>query len=636
MTRIRIVGGKITETTGGDYKIYSEGDIVYNSAKTISITSDVGIHYGEPESPPKREIIESEWKLESTYVHDHIKNVATEMVSKFTADNTGIVYRLYKDITDGKITNPPIVVTKSLHPDLASYDKESKQILIWETALLHINKFNDRKIKLIASLAEAYGKHINHSLEDLKNSGDNYETYDYDLFRFDALNNIPVIIAKLESPDYTGNLDILFPKQEQEEPKHFRQNRNTKGGPSPADYDDYENTSSGPDDPNPLFNIGLKFSFSLGGGFTTSLYAGISKNISSGDFHLMPSFNAALTYYGNGAPGTSPMSKHLVTLSGTPAITLGYKTGNALNMNLFNNFTGSGVNNPFEYAFTLGSTGILSSGKVTSNFNKMGEREKDEHNSQDNPHRHQIIGGASIKVGNFMISSYNDIYKPPLFFGMGSDQYWSAGVNMQAKLTDKINMAYAFDLYYGKSNNKAPFNLDKYIDGQNYDYQRLFDVLLNRGQETFSYTDANGNLNQSTKFGYGTFWPSNNMHDAIPYPEMPKEPKEPLRSNYKNDKEFDDAKNQYNSDFKKYEKDIFNFNMSTSQLENSPTKHKPIVEDKTTGQYYIARTFHHLFVVYKKDNKIDYERLFKYLQADIPQKETQEFYKLVDDNKNNK
>ncbi|QYS90858.1 hypothetical protein JJC04_13145 [Flavobacterium covae] len=73
MTRIRIVGGKITETTGGDYKIYSEGDIVYNSAKTISITSDVGIHYGEPESPPKREIIESEWKLESTYVHDHIK-----------------------------------------------------------------------------------------------------------------------------------------------------------------------------------------------------------------------------------------------------------------------------------------------------------------------------------------------------------------------------------------------------------------------------------------------------------------------------------------------------------------------------------------------------------------------------------
>ncbi|MFK7050631.1 hypothetical protein FLACOL_01959 [Flavobacterium columnare] len=628
MSKITYVGGDYLEWTGGDYKMYAKGDITYNSNKAISITSDVGISFGEPKSPPKREIVESEWKLESTYIHDHIKSVATEMVAKFNGDNTGIVYKLYKDIADGKVVNPPIVVTKSLHSGLASYDEDEKKILIWETSLLMIEKFNDRKIKLIASLAEAYGKYINHTLEDLKNSGDNYETYDYDLFRFDAPSDTNVTIAKLESPSYSGNLDIFFPKQEQEEPQHFRQNRHSKGGPNPTDY---ENTNSGSGDPH--FNMGLKFSFSLGGGFTTSLYAGISKNISSGDFHLMPSFNAALTYYGNGAPGTSPMSKHLVTLSGTPAVTLGYKTGNALNMNLFNNFTGSGVNNPFEYAFTLGSTGVLSTGKVTSNFKKMGEREKDEHNSQDNPHRHQIIGGASIKVGNFMISSYNDIYKPPLFLGMNSDQYWSAGVNIQAKLTDKISMAYAFDLYYGKSNNKMPFNLDKYIDGQNYDYQRLFDVLLNRGQETFSFTDANGGLNQSTKFGYGTFWPSNNMHNAIPFPEKPIEPKKPIESEYTSKEKLKEAKAKYEKELIKYENDMFNFNMSTSQLENSPTKHRPLIEDKTTAQYYKARTFHHLFVVYKEDNKIDYERLFKYLQADIPQKETQEFYKLGKNNK---
>lgn len=41
--------------------------------------------------------------------------------------------------------------------------------------------------------------------------------------------------------------------------------------------------------------------------------------------------------------------------------------------------------------------------------------------------------------------------------------------------------------YYGKSNNKNPLNQDKMIGKQNYDYQQLFDVLLNRGQETFSY-----------------------------------------------------------------------------------------------------------------------------------------------------
>jgi hypothetical protein len=159
---------------------------------------------------------------------------------------------------------------------------------------------------------------------------------------------------------------------------------------------------------------------------------------------------------------------------------------------------------------------------------------------------------------------------------MDSDQYWSAGVNMQAKLTDKISMAYAFDLYYGKSNNKAPFNVDKYIDGQNYDYQRLFDVLLNRGQETFSYTDGNGNLNTTTKFGYGTFWPSNNMHDAIAFPEKPKEPikpKKPLdNTNERLNRKYGEDKKQYEKDLIKYEKDLFNFNMSTSQLENHPQK----------------------------------------------------------------
>ena len=61
-------------------------------------------------------------------------------------------------------------------------------------------------------------------------------------------------------------------------------------------------------------------------------------------------------------------------------------------------------------------------------------------------------------------------------------------------------------------------------------------------------------------------------------------------------------------------------------MENSPTKHRPLVKDKITGQYHKARTFHHLWVVYKEGtNEIDYKRLFKYLQAEIPQKELQEF-----------
>jgi hypothetical protein len=41
-------------------------------------------------------------------------------------------------------------------------------------------------------------------------------------------------------------------------------------------------------------------------------------------------------------------------------------------------------------------------------------------------------------------------------------------------------------------------------------------------------------------------------------------------------------------------------------------------------------------VVYKPGtNEIDYERLFKYFQAEIPQKETQKFYELEKNDKKN-
>ncbi|KFF03096.1 polymorphic toxin type 23 domain-containing protein [Chryseobacterium luteum] len=627
MSRTRIVKGNITKVIGGDYKRYSKDEIENTGSKVIQIGKEGGVIYGDPEKFVSQ-IIESEYKLESTYVHDHIKGVASEMISKFNGDNTGIIYKLYKDIADGKITNPPIIVAKNGKSSNAFYDEESKSILIWDVLLLDIEKNNDRKIKLIGALAKAYGEYINTILKESAIPKDDLETYDYDLFKFDAPGESTVTIAKLESPLYKGNLDISFPEQETETPppsdkQYFGEREKERGGPNAGNSDEYYNEEAAPDSSpeggpgDPPFNIGLKFSFSLGGGFSASLYAGISKQIKMNNFGIMPSFNAALTYYGYGTPGTSPMSRNLVTLSGTPAITLGYKTGNELNMNLFNSFSGSGVNNPYEYAFTLGSTGILSSGKVTHNYDKNGIRVKDQYNSRDRTNRHQILGGASIKIGNFMISSYNDIYKPPLFFGMDSDQYWSAGVNMQAKITDKINMAYAFDLYYGKSNNEQPYNHDKLIDGQNYDTQTLFDVLLNRGQETFSFTDANGNLNRKTRFGYGTFWPSNNMHNAIDFPSEPKKPKEPVESKYNDRKKYDEARIKYEKEVETYNRDMVDYKISLRLKPNS--------------------TFHHLFVTYKEGSrKPDFERLKKYLEADIPQKESQEFYKLEYQNENKK
>jgi hypothetical protein len=58
MTKIRTSRGKITVTTGGNFKTYAKEDIVYNSQKTVSFTGkENGVIYGEPKSPPKTDKI---------------------------------------------------------------------------------------------------------------------------------------------------------------------------------------------------------------------------------------------------------------------------------------------------------------------------------------------------------------------------------------------------------------------------------------------------------------------------------------------------------------------------------------------------------------------------------------------------
>ncbi len=565
----------------------------------------------EPEEKaPENE--ESKYTLESTYIHDHITDVASDTITEFNNSSTSIAYQFYKKIVDGTIVNPNIRVTKKRVSDLiAYYDESNQEILVWEKNLETIESNTDKKIKLITALANAYGTYINIKLKDQLTIKESLEIHEYDLFRFDGIDNTSISIAKLKSPTYTGDLILDFDETKAAAPSKW-----VKNGPGQSIFEvhSFENPISQPKGWPP--NLGIKFSFSLQGGFSTSIYAGISYQIArTGDTHVLSSLNAALTYYGHGTPGTSVLSPNLVNASLTPSITLGHKTGNALNLNLFNSFTGSGVNVPYEYAFTLGATGILSSGRTTKSYDKHGNRIKDKYNKHDHDHRHQIIGGANIKVGNFMISSYNDIRKPFLFYGMDSDQYWSAGVEVQAKLKHQMHMSYAFDLYYGKSNNKMPYNLDKNSDGQNYDHQKLFNVLLNRGQETFTTTDAVGNSSTQTQFGYGTFWPSNMMHDAIPFPEVPKQPAAPTKpiddTNKKLNEEYKKAKTQYETDIKEYNEEMINYTIST-KLTPHPT-------------------FHHLFVVYKNGKKTpDLERLNTYMSSDVSEKSKnlQEFFTL--------
>nr|WP_294780832.1 hypothetical protein [uncultured Flavobacterium sp.] len=616
------VKGNIITNVGGKKRLYAKEGIEINSNKRI-IYSAPEYTYGEPEDPPKKEVIESATKLESTYIYDHLLSVANEILPKFNTDDTSIIYKFYKAIKNEEILNLPIKVSANLISGKAFYDPDEKKIIVWETTLLDIEKNGDKKIKLLQDFTQSYSDYLNDCLNKIS-SQKGFESYEYDLFRFDALGAETVIIGKLESTTYKGNLELSFPENEsvQSKKENWKSEKNPKGhGPNVGDDNFYDD---GPDDPptkNP--NIGLKFSYSLKGGFTASIYVGVTKNVSSGNFGAMGGLNTALTFYAKGAVGTSSMSPTLVTLSATPSVTLGYKTGNALEMNLFNNASGSGIWNPYEYAFSVGTTGILSSGEVSPEFNpETGEFDKNPYNSHDisrknqNRTRNQIVGGAAIKVGNFMIASFNDIYKPPLFFGMGSDQYWSAGINMKVKFPNSIHAAYAVDMYYGKSNNKNTFNQDKIFDNQNYDYQQMFDVLLNRGQETFSLIDRYGNLTTKTTHGYGTFWPTNAMHDSISFPEKPKEPTKPLSSEFQDENKYNESKKNYDENLDKYKRDLRNYNISI-QLKSKPT-------------------FHHLYVVYDVNNKESLERLKKYLHAGQSEegKLLKEFYLLEE--KNNK
>ncbi|WP_149208393.1 hypothetical protein [Flavobacterium johnsoniae] len=57
--RTRFVKGTITKTTGGNYKMYSNGNIINNAGGFIRETADNQITYGNPEDAPKKKLINS-------------------------------------------------------------------------------------------------------------------------------------------------------------------------------------------------------------------------------------------------------------------------------------------------------------------------------------------------------------------------------------------------------------------------------------------------------------------------------------------------------------------------------------------------------------------------------------------------
>lgn len=245
---------------------------------------------------------------------------------------------------------------------------------------------------------------------------------------------------------------------------------------------------------------GLKLNYSLGGGgFSASLYAGISTQ----NNFAMAGLNASATFYRGGA-GTSKSSPNLFNLTLSPSLTFGGGTAAPMSLNLFNGMSGTGVNNTFKNSFTFGGNMVFSTGT-----------------NSDGSGRSQWLGAASFRLGNFSMGSYNDTWKPPLFMGQGSDQFWSAGLNAQIQNGD-YNLSWSNDMYYGMSNDDATWSDDRIINGQNYDNQRLFDVMLNNGRENITLSSGRFGIMQSgTRSGYQTFYPSNTMHNNMHYMDKP-------------------------------------------------------------------------------------------------------------------
>ncbi|NRS90792.1 hypothetical protein HNQ02_003739 [Flavobacterium sp. 7E] len=110
MSRIRTVKGTITKTTGRDHNIYSDGNIVYNSGKAITETSDAGIVYGDPQKAPVmsifKKIVNVKWmcaEMKEEINTASIGNKVSLLIRTCHYKNGEIISLKIKEIDDKEI-----------------------------------------------------------------------------------------------------------------------------------------------------------------------------------------------------------------------------------------------------------------------------------------------------------------------------------------------------------------------------------------------------------------------------------------------------------------------------------------------------------------------------------------------------
>lgn len=182
-------------------------------------------------SPPEIKVEKSEYKLESTYAHDQMMSLAKELgeitFMLFMTEVFGYeieaeaLSKLYRDLSDNKIQAPEIIVSKILvgrRGGPAGYSNKRRKIIVHEKFVEEATKDNDKRAELMAALVEEYGHHIDNLLRtDLATEGvkdtdviDEGAKFAYSLFRFDVFKESQLNFAKVDFPNYKGDLIIDF------------------------------------------------------------------------------------------------------------------------------------------------------------------------------------------------------------------------------------------------------------------------------------------------------------------------------------------------------------------------------------------------------------------------------------------
>ncbi len=96
MTRIRNVSGRIIKTTGGNHKIYSEGNIVQNALGSITEIGEIkGVNFLQPQSPPsilKKFLVHFKRPrdYQGEYGFDWLREEYIYPIETVTNDNNGV------------------------------------------------------------------------------------------------------------------------------------------------------------------------------------------------------------------------------------------------------------------------------------------------------------------------------------------------------------------------------------------------------------------------------------------------------------------------------------------------------------------------------------------------------------------